>query len=430
MESIKQEVYWKCYAEDKPVLETRPLDKEYDAVIVGGGIIGLSAARFLLEKDLKIALLDRHELGGSSALSGGIIMDDNEKDFIEWISELGHENASRLLRATRDSANELAEFIRQNKIELPEKNGALVAARTKGDLKTLNEDIEAHRHFGWSPEVLSQEELNRRVASKVFLGGYFNPHIYTVHSYRMMRNFAKYLQENGCQISENIEVQSIDINKNILKTRNGHIKAKTILVTSDGASQKLIHLKKHALPLTSFLVATEPLEQTALEKIGWQGREVVWDIGRIFSYFRLLPDNRIVFGPGSADVFGDLTQDKKRHLKVARIAEKELSEIFTVPIKVEYVWSGIVHVTEDELPDFGALPQNKSILFAAGASLALGSWVGKQLALTALGQEVKDSPLFQTLQSHHRGPYSLLFHAPLPKSLRMFIANRFLRFLG
>lgn len=270
--------------------------------------------------------------------------------------------------------------------------------------------------------------MRYKLNSKVFKSGYFNKHTAAINPYRALRNFAYYLYKNGCQINEGLEVELVE--GNIAITPNGKIIAKKIIITSGSAAGKLTRLKKHALPLTSFLIITAPLLAHEKEKIGWQGREILWDIGRVFSYFRFLPDDRIMYGPSSADIFGDWTQNQKKHYEVARRAEKDLADIFHISPSVEYVWSGIMHVTEDGLPDFGTFPTNSSVLYGVGASLALGFGIGKQLAEMAMDKPGSHSSFLAKLQRHYPGPYSLLFHVPLPQKFRMFLANRFLRFLG
>ena len=47
-------------------------DREFDAVVVGGGLAGLAATYRLAANGLSVALVEKRErLGGSSAMSGG-----------------------------------------------------------------------------------------------------------------------------------------------------------------------------------------------------------------------------------------------------------------------------------------------------------------------------------------------------------------------
>lgn len=423
----KQKIYWQEMFPNDFEFKDEVLKKEYDAVVIGGGIVGLSVAKTLLDNDLRVALVDQKKIGGNSALSGGIVSLDNEKDLIQWIKELGKENAVKLLNITRAGAKEFLNFIEKNNIEKPEHNGVLVVARTPYDSKLLNDELNARNEIGMGLEYLSRDKLDQVIKSNVFSAGYVDRNTSTINPYNTMRRFADFLRSHGCDINEQTKVLSVDKTKVSINTHAGAIKAKNIFITSGPLADRLVRLNKHHLPLTTFLVVTKPLKPEEVERVGWRNREAIWDIGIIFSYFRILQDRRIMYGPGNADCFGDFTKDHQLHERIARNAESDLKKIFSIPAKVEYIWSGNIHVTEDELPDFGSVCSG--VFYGVGASLALGFWIGKQLAQMSLGQVSEEFSTFSTIQKHRSGPHSLLFHAPLPRRLKIFLANRLIRFL-
>lgn len=138
----------------------------------------------------------------------------------------------------------------------------------------------------------------------------------------------------------------------------------------------------------------------------------------------------ILVNPGSNNLHGpEPTESKNKHTQIARQAEKDLKEIFSVNAKIEYVWSGTTHATEDGLPDFGMVPGRPSVFYGDGASLALGFWVGKQLGLAASGQSTEDYPLFRHHENGHFDPYRFLLKFPMPEKLKIFIGNKFIRLL-
>jgi glycine/D-amino acid oxidase-like deaminating enzyme len=50
------------------------------------------------------------------------------------------------------------------------------------------------------------------------------------------------------------------------------------------------------VPVYDYVLATEPLSQKQLDRIGWRGRQGVGDSANQFHYYRLSSDNRIVWG--------------------------------------------------------------------------------------------------------------------------------------
>ena len=52
----------------------------------------------------------------------------------------------------------------------------------------------------------------------------------------------------------------------------------------------------HTVPVYDYVLATEPLSDAQLDRIGWRGRQGIGDCANQFHYYRLSMDNRIVWG--------------------------------------------------------------------------------------------------------------------------------------
>jgi glycine/D-amino acid oxidase-like deaminating enzyme len=52
----------------------------------------------------------------------------------------------------------------------------------------------------------------------------------------------------------------------------------------------------HTVPVYDYVLATEPLTDAQLDRIGWRNRQGVGDSANQFHYYRLTADNRIVWG--------------------------------------------------------------------------------------------------------------------------------------
>ena len=52
----------------------------------------------------------------------------------------------------------------------------------------------------------------------------------------------------------------------------------------------------HTVPVYDYVLATEPLTDAQLDRIGWRGRQGIGDCANQFHYYRLTMDNRIVWG--------------------------------------------------------------------------------------------------------------------------------------
>jgi glycine/D-amino acid oxidase-like deaminating enzyme len=55
-------------------------------------------------------------------------------------------------------------------------------------------------------------------------------------------------------------------------------------------------IRRYVAPVYDYVLVTEPLTEAQLASAGWQGRLPVSDSGNQFHYYRLTPDNRILWG--------------------------------------------------------------------------------------------------------------------------------------
>ena len=76
----------------------------------------------------------------------------------------------------------------------------------------------------------------------------------------------------------------------------GAVVADDVVVATAGYTAGLGILRGRVLPVHLQALATAPLPADALAALGWRGREGVVEARRIFNYFRLTADDRLVFG--------------------------------------------------------------------------------------------------------------------------------------
>jgi glycine/D-amino acid oxidase-like deaminating enzyme len=58
----------------------------------------------------------------------------------------------------------------------------------------------------------------------------------------------------------------------------------------------LRRVRPYIVPVYDYALATEPLDEERLSRIGWHNRQGIGDSANQFHYYRLTPDNRILFG--------------------------------------------------------------------------------------------------------------------------------------
>lgn len=137
----------------------------------------------------------------------------------------------------------------------------------------------------------------------------------------------------------------------LLNTAKGSIQAKQILLAT-GACQ---HggpgwYRRRIVPVGSFVIVTEVLPQTLIDQLLPQHRAYVTS-RMIGNYFRLTPDNRLLFGGRARFAMSNATSDAKSG-KVLRAAMVQMFPQLA-SAKVDYCWGGLVDMTSDRLPRAG-----------------------------------------------------------------------------
>src|SRR5467141_2150792 len=98
---IKEKNYWLDTITAPPAQSPRDLPDDIDVVVVGGGFCGLSAARSLLKRGVKVAVLEAETLGwGASSRNGGMVLTGMKLPVPTLISRYGRERVQRMYAAS------------------------------------------------------------------------------------------------------------------------------------------------------------------------------------------------------------------------------------------------------------------------------------------------------------------------------------------
>lgn len=116
------------------------------------------------------------------------------------------------------------------------------------------------------------------------------------------------------------------------------------------------------IPVGAFLIVTEPLSPSQLERLMPTRRNVV-DTRNLVVYWRLTPDNRLLFGGRARFAVSNPQSDEKS----GRILKAAMVEVFPelAGTRIDYCWGGMVDMTRDRLPRAG---ERDGIYYSMGYS--------------------------------------------------------------
>ena len=136
-------------------------------------------------------------------------------------------------------------------------------------------------------------------------------------------------------------------------------------------------LQKRIIPIGSYIVATEVLPADLARELSPRNR-MIYDSKHFLYYYRLTPDNRMLFG-GRAAFFPETESTVRQSAEILRrgmiTVYPQLRET-----RVEYVWGGTLDFTLDIMPHAGKLDEMYFATGFAGHGVAAATWFGAKLA--------------------------------------------------
>jgi glycine/D-amino acid oxidase-like deaminating enzyme len=343
-----------------------------DIVIVGGGYTGLSAAYHIRQKypEKHIVLLEGACCGyGASGRNGGFCIGT---DLIEKIDE---DSDPDILQKNLDVSfyglNFIKRMIAEYGVECDlEENGMLEVALSDKHIQKLEEFQSWLKSFGLDSTFHDGEELKAEIKSPRFIAGLDIPYGAILNPAKLARGMKRVVKEVGVEVRERTVVTRITPGKiNHIDTELGDIRAPILVVALNAYAHKLGFFKNRVFPISVFQIATEPLNYSQLDSIGWSNRQGLSDMRTLFSYLVLTKDNRIVMG-GSFAYYDNDALCSGNDKMLSQAITKDLFTSFPQleGLQIEHAWGGTTAYTLDETSSVGVVGDHKNIYYGVGLS--------------------------------------------------------------
>lgn len=249
------------------------------------------------------------------------------------------------------------------------------------------------------PRLLDRIETEARTGTPFYTGAYFEPRGGAIHPLRFSRQLAAAVARRGGRIHVGTPVLSWSREgaSVAVRTPSATVRARRLLLTTNAYTDLTragSDLKCRVVPITSSLIATAPLGESARAAILPHGN-VVTDAKRLTNYFRISDDGRMIFG-------GRGGASHKESNRIYRRLTREMAQIYPAlaDCGIDFRWSGRVAVTLDGLPRVGRLADN--VFYAMGYNgrgVALATLFGYMVADLSVGRGSELGPLTDPLTS-------------------------------
>ncbi|MGE0882700.1 MAG: glycine oxidase ThiO [Blastocatellales bacterium] len=336
------------------------MDKQFDAAIIGGGVIGCAIAWRLAEAGMRVVVIERGKIGGEASRAAG--------GMLAPLAEAG--GADDFFHLAVTSRAMYADFAR----ELKTATGIDIEYRTEGTLflsLTEEDDEELDRRWRWQHEAgLNVKRLNADCARK--LEPMINrrlrwalkfPDDHQVNNRRLVSALYSAALSAGVEFKTNTEVRKLMSEDSAGRkqmtgviTSNSQIRSATVIIAAgcwssllDNASTPTLEIE----PVRGQMVAVE-MTATPVNHVLYSRRGYI--VPRFGGY--------LIAGSTSEKVGFD-----KRVTAggVASIIEraKEILPDFN-QLAITETWSGLRPHSPDDLPVLGADPNIEGLIYATG----------------------------------------------------------------
>lgn len=386
--------YWHDTSTPFSQPQNGPVQGSYDVAVIGGGFTGLNAARKLAKSGVHVALLEADHIGaGGSGRNGGHLNNGIAHGYAEAKAHLGAEQAHRLYHAFDHSIDMIEEVIAEEGIDCNfRRAGKLKLASKPSHVAGLRANFDLiHREVDPDTRWLEKSDLPGEVGAAGVHGAMLYEKAAMMHMGRYATGLAEAAHRHGAKIWHGAPVTDRQHAGSgwELTTPKGKLRAERVILatgayTGEYAKKPFRWIRHRIIPVGSFVVATRPLtpDEIAATLPGNRTCVTTMNIG---NYFRLSPDNRLIFG-GRARF--SAVSNQSSDAKSGAILQAGLAKTFPhlAGIEIDYCWGGLVGMTKDRYPRAG---EHDGMIYGMGYSghgAQMSTLIGQTLADLAMGR--------------------------------------------
>jgi glycine/D-amino acid oxidase-like deaminating enzyme len=385
--TIAEKNYWLTTVSIPAGDPARPLPDSVDVAVVGAGFTGLSVARALAKRGVRVAVLEAETFGwGASSRNGGMVLTGLKLPIPTLISRYGTETVRRMYAASLASIECVENIVREESIACDfARSGHLEVAVKQSHFDDYAKSAALiQREFNHTLRIIPKNELRCEIGSGIYFGGLIDETSAGVNPARYVAGLAQAAQRAGAALHDHTRVLKIDsqttngARKFSLQTSRGTLAAREVFLASGAYTTNATPaLRKKVIPIGSYIIATEILPESLVLELSPRNR-MIYDSKHFLYYYRLTPDRRMLFG-GRAAFF---PENENTVRQSAEILRRGMIHVYPQlrDVKVEYVWGGTLDFAFDVMPHAGKIGGMYFSVGYAGHGVAAATYLGTKLA--------------------------------------------------
>lgn len=382
---------WRLREQQSSVLPA-DADKAFDCVVIGAGITGLTTALLLVQRGLRVGVIEDAGVGSGETLKttahATYVLDTR---FSELLKQLGRNDAQAVIAAHSRAIAFMHSVAADNdEAACVTAMDGLLVARTSAQAEALEKEYEAARTLGVSAQKVQADlplgaSAGLRFAEQA-----------AVDAGAYVSLLWKIATQKGAQIFTHTRVEKVEEvgGTCVVHTSRGEVKAQHVVAATHTSMVNTFALHTRIVPNRSYVIA--------VPKPAAFPNALVWDMDEPYHYLRpvTLDDEAFLILGGEDHRVGEDPKPDERFVRLMDFSHQQLGTR-----DARFKWSGQILEPVDNLPYIGTAPGYEKVYVAAAfsgngttwgtiaAHLLAASITGKQEALHSLVQPSRGLPV-------------------------------------
>ena len=320
---------------------------EAETCVIGGGLAGLTTTLELARRGVSVVLLEARRMAwGASGRNGGFVSNGFAEGMDRVAARVGRDAARALYQLSRFGTEYVRREIAEGEPSIKMGDGWLSCIRYDNAAEKRAAVDAVVRDYGQDTAFLDVTETRALVSSARYFQSSYDPTAFHMHPLRYALMIVRKAEEAGAKVFEMAPALSVETSGGgyVVRTAGGEVRCRQVIYCVSSLDRRLHQATGRAvLPVATYVAVTEPLKQDVIRT-----RSAVSDSRRAGNYFRLIDDDRLLWG-------GAITT---RVSAPARLAERMKGDMLSAfPAfgnpKIDYAWAGLMGYARHFMPLIG-----------------------------------------------------------------------------